>query len=156
MKILMARFPYLFWYMKIEEVEIKDNKLIAKNGNEYKFSILQKYKFILTKYIPIFLFFCISFRIQDFIITPIKILEYLVALVVICLAFFTNKILTIVGFLGIVICSYWYMSSLAFIIKYCFLFFVVFNLIKDLKIDVYSIELNKKTVSNFIFLENKQ
>jgi hypothetical protein len=156
--IKVTRYPFWFWQMKSENVEIKENRII-KDGKKYNVKEAPKYFFLAAKYMIVLIGIGILFTLNDFELSIDKLIEYIIgAAMALCITTVsqTSKkylffLLLFFSVLLILIGVFYKISVIAFIFKYMFLFFVFFEIFLDLnKKHYYLYDSNDKFVANII------
>ena len=159
-KLLFTRFPYLFWFLRENENEVKidfeENRLTNSSGETFVLRPMSKIIYMCCKYLPIAMLFAFLFNTNDLNFTlKIKILEYGVALVLAVIVFFANRIVIYLSFILFLASGYFYIASVPFILKYFFLFVVLFAAIFDKNKRIFSIQRNGKSVAQIILEQEK-
>lgn len=159
-KLLFTRFPYLFWFLRENENEVRidfdSNKLINSNDETFVLRPMSKITYMCCKYLPIALIFTAIFNTNDLNFgLKIKILEYGIALILAVIVFFANRIFIYLSFILFLASGYFYIASVPFVLKYFFLFVALFTLLFDKNKRIFSIQRNGKTVAQIILEQEK-
>lgn len=159
-KLLFTRFPYLFWFLRENENEVRidfeNNKLITSNDETFVLRPMSKIIYMCCKYLPVALIFAAIFNTNDLNFgLKIKILEYSVALILAVIVFFANRIFIYLSFILFLASGYFYIASVPFVLKYFFLFVALFTVLFDKNKRIFSIQRNGKTVAQIILEQEK-
>lgn len=159
-KLLFTRFPYLFWFLRENENEVRidfeNNKLITSNDETFVLRPMSKLVYMCCKYLPVALIFAAIFNTNDLnFALKIKILEYGIGLILAVIVFFANRILIYLSFVAFLASGYFYISSVPFALKYFFLFVALFTALFDKNKRIFSIKKNGKIVAQIILEQEK-
>ncbi len=159
-KLFFTRFPYLFWFLRENENEVRidfdSNKLINSNDETFVLRPMSKIIYMCCKYLPIVLIFTAIFNTNDLNFgLKIKILEYGIALILAVIVFFANRMFIYLSFILFLASGYFYIASVPFVLKYFFLFVALFTLLFDKNKRIFSIQRNGKTVAQIILEQEK-
>lgn len=140
-KLLFTRFPYLFWFLRENENEVRidfeNNKLITSNDETFVLRPMSKIIYMCCKYLPVALIFAAIFNTNDLdFALKIKILEYGIGLILAVIVFFANRILIYLSFVAFLASGYFYIASVPFVLKY-FFYSLPFLLPFSIKISVF-------------------
>jgi hypothetical protein len=162
--VTVTRFPFWFWQMKTEDNIVITNDSIIKDDKKYAIKSAPKALFLIAKYSIVVVAFMIIFTENDFSTQNNKIIQYLVSLaiafiVILILKDDNNKkkysfliapiIFVICIFVGII----YDVNSIAYIIKYLFVFYSGFQFFLDLQKTHYYLYNNEKLVANILVEE---
>lgn len=159
-KLLFTRFPYLFWFLRENENEVRidfeNNKLITSNDETFVLRPMSKIIYMCCKYLPVALIFAAIFNTNDLNFgLKIKILEYSVALILAVIVFFANRVFIYLSFVVFLASGYFYIASVPFVLKYFFLFVALFTALFDKNKRIFSIKRNDKIVAQIILEQEK-
>ena len=159
-KLLFTRFPYLFWFLRENENEVRidfeNNKLITSNDETFVLRPMSKLVYMCCKYLPVALIFAAIFNTNDLNFgLKIKILEYSVALILAVIVFFANRVFIFLSFVAFLASGYFYIASVPFVLKYFFLFVALFTVLFDKNKRIFSIKRNDKIVAQIILEQEK-
>ena len=159
-KLLFTRFPYLFWFLRENENEVRidfeNNKLITSNDETFVLRPMSKLVYMCCKYLPVALIFAAIFNTNDLNFgLKIKILEYSVALILAVIVFFANRVFIYLSFVAFLASGYFEIASVPCVLNYFFLFVALFTALFDKNKRIFSIKRNGKTVAQIILEQEK-
>ena len=116
MKLLVTRYPFVFWFLRENENEFNinfdENKLTNLKGEVFAIKSLPKVTFLLFKYVPILLIFGWTFNKYDFyLLDKMKIMQYAVALILASIVFFAKKPVIYASFILFLAGGFFYLES---------------------------------------------
>jgi hypothetical protein len=160
--ITYTRFPFWFWGMKEANGVTVSNNNIIKDGKEFTLQPAPKILFLTAKYFIVFIVFSILFNKYDFSIASNKLVEYFISLLVafvIILIFkdaeskkrYTFLIAPCIMIVFVCVGMFYDTNSIAYIIKYLFLFYAGFQIFLDLqKRHFYMYNSKNKLIANVL------
>lgn len=159
-KLLFTRFPYLFWFLRENENEVRidfeGHRLTNSNDETFSLKPMSKIVYMCCKYLPIVLIFAATFNANDLnFALKTKILEYGVALILGVVVFFANRMFIYLSFILFLASGYFYIASVPFILKYFFLFVALFTALFDKNKRIFSIQRGGKIVAQIILEQEK-
>lgn len=152
--VLFSSFPYLFWFMRQNKqkvsIDLSNMELKNAEGKIYQLKKFNKAYFLAIKFLPVILLFGLVFNKYDFVFTQAKFFQYTAGLILATLAFYGKKTLSYIAFFLFLVSGFFFLDSVAFAMKYFFLFVIFYSFVFDLNKTVYSVKNNNITVSHII------
>ena len=158
-----TKFPFVFWAFNgamNAKIDTQEKTLILEGVNtEFKYEMFGKWKFIFLKYFLVALIIPIVIRVNDFSLSPEKLIQYGFALAftlsILLLKYNMRQFVLMILFALSVIVSFWTIDLwlTAYAIKYCIFFLLITILVIDLDYYAYSAKINERVAFNFLSLK---
>ena len=128
--VFSTKLPYLFWFLKFNENEVKINEekgtFINSQGKEFAIKPFNKIAFFVLKYLPVALVFFLIFNKFDFYFLNLpKALEHIVGLLLASVTLLSKRIFAYGAIIIFLVSSFLYIESAPFIIKYYLLYLIL-------------------------------
>lgn len=160
----VTRFPYFFYFLQeAKNLVVKNNKVTINDIN-YELKAKNKSLFLFLRFLPIAIFFLITFNQYDFSLSNEKIVQYIsaIAIFLIIIIFkrigFIISLIVLVGIGIFTISNYFELENMAmpFIFKYLIFIFVIYDFYRNMNCKLYELLENNKLKAHLILKEMKE
>lgn len=160
----VTRFPYFFYLLQETKNLVLANNRVVINEKEYQLKNKNKFLFLFLRFLPIVIFFLITFNKYDFSLSNEKIVQYISAIAIFLIIIIFKRIGFIISLIALVgigiftISNYFELENMAmpFIFKYLILIFAIYDFYRNMNCKLYELLENNKLKAHLITKEMKE
>ena len=157
----VTRFPYFFYLLQETKNLVVANNRVVINEKEYQLKNKNKFLFLFLRFLPIVIFFLITFNKYDFSLSNEKIVQYISAIAIFLIIIIFKRIGFIISLIALVgigiftISNYFELENMAmpFIFKYLIFIFMIYDLYRNMNCKLYELLENNKLKAHIITKE---
>ncbi len=157
----VTRFPYFFYFLQEAENIVASKNKVLINEKEYLLKNKNRSIFLFLRFLPIAIFFLITFNKYDFSLSNEKIIQYIIAIAIFLIIIIFKRIGFIISLIILVgigiftISNYFELENMAmpFIFKYLIFIFMIYDLYRNMNCKLYELLENNKLKAHIITKE---